>query len=88
MKVILSISLVFAVLIQFIQAFCVYNELTDGSNIDVQQIKMADETKAFKKSIAPGNKECCHFSNRECSRMGISDDPTLFLVNYKESKVT
>ncbi|KAI7888529.1 uncharacterized protein EV154DRAFT_566287 [Mucor mucedo] len=57
------------------QAFCIYNELEgDGATVYAYNI-ISDESKAFKKNIERGGKECCPFDNGDCNPGGQKNSP-------------
>ncbi|KAI7896568.1 uncharacterized protein EV154DRAFT_476216 [Mucor mucedo] len=70
-------------LVQGTYCFCIYNFLTDGSSIEVYQSHArVDSGKGFAKTIESGGKECCAYTNRDCSYRGTNTDPADFDVYF------
>ncbi|KAI8994795.1 hypothetical protein BDB01DRAFT_893628 [Pilobolus umbonatus] len=75
MSKLLCIALLLTALIQTIQAFCVQHNMTDGISVYVTTVERKDVpiARRFKKSLNfQGAKECCNYSNRDCSPDGTT----------------
>ncbi|KAI9262976.1 hypothetical protein EDC94DRAFT_607963 [Helicostylum pulchrum] len=78
-QLILSVYLFF----QEIDAFCIRNELTDGSSFRASLLySFARVGKAFTQHMERGTKTCCHYTKKDCSRNQRNDDPTTFRVSF------
>ena len=64
--------------IQSAHAFCVYNKTDIG--IKVYQVKGGRKFKKFRAKLGPGQKACCHWSNRDCNKSGKRDADVSFQV--------
>ena len=61
------------------EAYCVYNR-SESDTIAALQLPIT--TSSFKEVIPPGDKKCCHFSEKSCTSMndGERDGKTVFLL--------
>jgi hypothetical protein len=57
------------------QAYCVHNQLASRA-VRVEQEPHPDklrEERAFRHTLAPGERRCCHFKNLDCNPLGRRD---------------
>ena len=62
-------------------AFCVYNDAP--FSIDVIQWAGGKDFKSFSRTIRPGRKACCHWSNRDCNRSGRRTETVAFKIQAR-----
>ncbi|KAI9337862.1 hypothetical protein BD770DRAFT_415562 [Pilaira anomala] len=91
MRSILLIVGVLLFVLESAQAFCIYNNVAEGGpsfDVYVQpENKKPTKTlfllnRSFHKNIAPGGKECCHWSDKGCNETGRQNGRILFKIHF------
>ncbi|KAG2231525.1 hypothetical protein INT48_002919 [Thamnidium elegans] len=67
--------------LQTTQAFCIYNNLeNESSSLSIYDTRAS--ISSFKKTIAQGEKECCHYSNTDCNPSGQKETLIRYHVRF------
>ncbi|KAI9468071.1 MAG: hypothetical protein EXX96DRAFT_543967 [Benjaminiella poitrasii] len=70
-----------AIFIQKAQAFCIYNDFEDETKVEIYQMEMfVAPPLIFSKYISKGKKECCHYTERDCSPRPLNNVRVTFHV--------
>ncbi|KAI9259025.1 hypothetical protein BDA99DRAFT_538945 [Phascolomyces articulosus] len=71
-------------------AYCFYNKMSDATEVSIVQVEGQLKTTLISSisfehfNMPPGSKECCPYTDNECSREKKQDSTCKFLLSYRK----